>query len=665
MDSKMNPNFNDSTSLKDIKIYNINDVNVTPEFIYVNKLKKVFVNGDWIAVCNNPYKLCNLLKQQRRDRIIDPYSTIYYDVMVSEIYIWVDVGRITRPLLIVYNNIDNPEYFDEKYSDKLNNFQQKTLMTKEILNKLNNIQEFDPINNNKFNINNLHQMKIIDYISPEEHENCMVSVNIETLNANKNNILSIFTHCDIEQSIAGIPCLTSPYANHNQGPRIIYQTNQVKQACGWFAGNYPDRIDKEGFLQYYCEDPLTRTIANNYISPIGANAIVAIQCYSGYNQEDSMIGNQSAFDRGLFNGSHFTYEQSDLDKGEVFGTAPINETMDFKAYANYDKIQSGFVPNNTIINKNDVIISKYGQIPKSQAENEFKYMDKSLIYKGNESVSVYNSLLSKNSDDITIAKIALRSERSVDIGDKFSSRSGQKGVVGITLKQCDMPFTENGIIPDLIINPHAIPSRMTIGQLIETLENKRNAMEGIITDATLFNKPDINQIGDDLTKLGYNRYGNERLFDGRTGEWIDVVIFMGPTYYQRLQKFTVDAIYSVRKPVIDAITRQPLSGKSSGGGLKVGEMEKDVFNANGAMRYLNEKFYQHSDAFDVYICKTCGKYAIYNEEKNIAKCKTISCNGLEEIVKVHSSWSTKLFMQELNAMNIGVKFGLDELVFTE
>lgn len=180
-----------------------------------------------------------------------------------------------------------------------------------------------------------------------------------------------------------------------------------------------------------------------------------------------------------------------------------------------------------------------------------------------------------------------------------------------------MPFSENGLIPDLIINPHAIPSRMTIGQLIETLENKRNALYGIVTDGTIFNKPDINNIGEDLAKLGYNKYGNEKLFDGRTGEYIDTEIFIGPAYYQRLQKFTTDAIYSVKNPVVDAITRQPLGGKSSGGGLKVGEMEKDVCNANGAMRFLKEKFYEHSDAFDVYICRNCGKYAVYNKEKKI------------------------------------------------
>jgi hypothetical protein len=241
-----------------------------------------------------------------------------------------------------------------------------------------------------------------------------------------------------------------------------------------------------------------------------------------------------------------------------------------------------------------------------------------------------------------------------------SSRHGQKGVTGILLRDSDMPFTEDGIKPCLIINPHAIPSRMTIGQLYEMQAGHYCAAKGTHIDATIFKKVDIEQMGNELEAMGYNRYGYHRLYSGITGEYIDSLIFMGPTYYQRLQKFVIDSIYSIGKGPSDVLSRQPLDGKASSGGLRIGEMERDVLCSHGAAKVIHEKYFEHSDMFKEYICR-CGKPAIVNVDNNMYKCKY--CKDNADIAEVQTSWSSKLFIQELDSMNIGVRRQIDPFTY--
>jgi DNA-directed RNA polymerase II subunit RPB2 len=237
-----------------------------------------------------------------------------------------------------------------------------------------------------------------------------------------------------------------------------------------------------------------------------------------------------------------------------------------------------------------------------------------------------------------------------------SMRSGQKGVAGILLDEEDMPMTSSGIVPDFIFNPHSMPSRMTIGTPIEMILAKICAILGIVTDGTIFKKINIKELRERLVTLGYSSSGCERLYNGMTGKWIDTEIFIGPAYYQRLQKFVNETIYAVSYGSTDALTRQPLEGKSVNGSLRIGEMEKDVLLCNGTSRFLSEKFYDHSDGFKVYICRGCGKYSVVNNKLLRYKCAT--CGGDADITEVDSSWSSKLFMQELHSMNIGVQYSL-------
>lgn len=614
------------------------DYKLTNLEIYTKKLTKIFINGNWLGCCINYLDFMNRYKNKRRRNEIHYLTTITFDVQSNELYFWVDIGRIVRPLIIVYNN---EEEFNK--SNKKITFKQYINLTKDHIIKLNG---------GVINYEDLLNEQIIEFIAPEEQQNCLIAKDIETLNEHINDPLVRYTHLDIPQSIIGIPGLTSPFSNHNQAARVVFQTNQVKQTCGIPCLNFPFKSYKEMHLQVYNQKPLIKTIANKYYAPIGMNSIVAVMIYGGYNQEDSLIINQGAIDRGLFTTHHFTFEKTELEKNEEFTNPDPSVTADIKAYSNYDKLVNGVVPVGTYIENGDVIIGKIGKLNKSEQYDNYKYYDKSLVYKYDEPAYVWEVIKGRNEEDNLFCKIVFRSVRKVAIGDKFSSRSGQKGVCGIYYRDSDMPFTKDGIKPDIIFNPHSLPSRMTMGVLFEGMAAKISALEGTIKDGTIFKKINIDDIADDLQKLGYNRNGTERLYNGITGKYIDVEIFIGPIYYQRLQKFTVDTVYSHKTCPTDAITHQPLDGKSARGGLRLGEMEKDCM-AISSVKFLQEKFIDHSDKYYIYVCKNCNKKAVVNEKYNIYKCSY--CGDNSDIVKIKTTWSCKQFFDEIESCNIGVK----------
>jgi DNA-directed RNA polymerase II subunit RPB2 len=365
----------------------------------------------------------------------------------------------------------------------------------------------------------------------------------------------------------------------------------------------------------------------------------------------STIFNKKAVERGLFDGVHLTFVKSELEKGEQFGNPDISLTSDIMTYASYEKIIDGFPKKGTMLHKNDVIIGKY--MKHNNPNDQYQYMDRSKVYKHDEPAMVFNVIVSRNQEGKPFAKVHLLVVRKPSIGDKFSMRSGQKGVVGNIMEEEDMPHTEEGIYPDIIFNPHSLPSRMTINTPMEMLLSKVCALKGVIADGTIFKKTNMPKLQEELKKFGYEPSGKEKLYNGMNGKAIDYAIFIGPAYYQRLQKFVNETIYAVSHGSTDAITRQPLDGKSSNGGMRVGEMEKDVLIGNGVSRFLSEKFFDHSDGFRVYICRGCGKYADVNHK--IGKYKCSKCGDNADIAEVDTSWSSKLFIQEMASMNIGAR----------
>ncbi len=608
------------------------------ELIYQKKLTKVFVNGDWLGCVPNYHTFTDKYRQMRRDGKIHFMATIAMDVRSNEIYMWVDIGRIVRPMVIVYSNIE--EVQKSKYTIP---FKQHIRLTKKHVRQLIA---------GRITMRDLLDQGIVEYISPEEQQNCLISKDIETFMLHQDDEFMQFTHLDIPQAIIGIPGLTSPYTNHNQPARGIFQTNQVKQTCGVPCLNYHNKAYKEMFVQMHNQKPLIKTLANKFIAPTGMNAIVAIMIYGGYNQDDSLIMNQGAIDRGLFSNHHFTFEKTELDKNEKFINPDPAVTTDIKPFSNYSKLINGMVPVGTYVECGDVIIGKVANLNKADQYQNYKYYDKSVVYKYKEPAYVWDVITGRNEDDTIFCKVVFRSVRNVEIGNKFSSRAGQKGTVGMIYRDSDMPFTEDGVKPDIIFNPHSLPSRMTMGVILEGMQSKINAMKGTITDATIFRKTNIDDLSGELEKLGFAANGTQRLYNGMTGKFIDAQIFIGPIYYQCLQKFTVDTIYAHTTCPTDATTRQPLDGKASSGGLRAGEMESWTMSVS-APKLLAEKMRDHSDGFDIYVCRGCNRRAVVNERKRIFKCKR--CGDKADIVKIKSTWSCKLFMDELEAANVGMK----------
>ena len=461
--------------------------------------------------------------------------------------------------------------------------------------------------------------------------------------------------CDIEVDsenhsfLAGNSCFMS----HNCA--------QAKQAMGVYVTNYDNRMDKTSYVLTYPGRPLVDTRIMDMIHindiPSGFTVVVAIMTHTGYNQEDSLLFNKGSIDRGLFQATIY-HTEKDEDKQKVNGDEEIrckpdsSKTKGMK-FANYNKVNSkGVIPENTLIENRDIIIAKITPIKenKNDPTKVIKYEDKSRIYKTNEEIYVDKNYIDKNGDGYNFAKVRVRAVRKPVIGDKFSSRSGQKGTIGNIIPEEDMPFTKDGIRPDIILNPHAIPSRMTIGQLKETILAKVLISLGLFGDGTSFRDLDVDIICEELLKAGYETHGNELLYNGLTGEQHECAVFTGPVFYQRLKHMVLDKQHSRSIGPMVNMTRQPAEGRSRDGGLRFGEMERDTTIAHGASRFTRERLFDVSDKYSVHSCKKCGMIASYNDKKHIHRCRT--CNNRTDFAYVEIPYACKLLFQELITMNI-------------
>lgn len=624
------------------------------DMLYKN-LARIFINGDWIGCTNDAYSLVKKYRYLRREaRFVDPHTTIFWDTTINEVEFWLDVGRLTRPLLIVDSNIDEydqalRDLHDGKPNAKRIEFVQNIRLLPEHIIKLKN---------KEITFNNLLEEGIVEYIAPEEQENCLIAESIDELFKNKNNVTMQYTHCDIEQAILGLAALMSPYGNHTQPARITHSTNHARQSGGWYALNFPFRTDKNRFFQFYNEIPLVKTFSHNLIPSNGSNVIIAYASYGGDNQEDSAIVSQASVDRGLFNGAFFRYEMVELKKDETFTNPDINITKNLKPNASYEKLENGFIKKGSIVRYGDVIIGRVAKIIRLPSDQSiYQYIDRSIVYKLHEPAIVEDIIQPCNANIDKLGIVKLRYERPLLIGDKLSSRCGNKSIVASMLQQSDMPFTESGLTPDIIINPHSFPSRMTIGQLIETTVGKICSRRGALTDGTSFLPIDHFKIIEEMLQLGYRYNGQERMYNGQTGEYLDSSIFIGPNFEERIQKFVLDDEQVVAgSGHTDTTTGQPLGGKHVQGGLRIGEMEVWALSSHGSMLNMYEKLSTDSDGRVVYICRKCGNFAVYNEYKNIYKC--IVCKEYADIVSVDSSKTAILFAEELAASNISMRYGI-------
>ena len=595
---------------------------------------KVFVNGCWIGIAKNPTKLFKKLKYYKYTGIFNIYTSIIFNIKDKEIFVCNDAGRLCRPLFKVKNN--------------------KLLINKKTEKYINENCDWDELCVN-------HSMKesVIEYIDSAEQNNSLIAIKPTKLKSNE-KIYYNFTHCEIHPStIFGILASCIPFPEHNQSPRNTYQCAMGKQAMGTYTTNFQERMDKTAYVQTYTMRPLVDTRLMNIIKlnqiPSGSMVIVAIMTYTGYNQEDSVIFNKGSIERGLFSATIYKTEK-DEDKNihgdeEIRCKADKTRTKGIK-FANYDKLnENGIIPENTLIENRDIIIGKV--VPIKENRNDptklMKYKDYSKIYRTNEPCFVDKNYINRNGDGYTFAKIRTRTYRIPNIGDKFSSRHGQKGTIGLILPEKDIPFTAQGLKPDIIINPHCIPSRMTMAQLKETLLGKVLLELGLFGDGTSFGEYPIKEICENLQKLNYEKHGEEILYNGMTGEQLETSIFIGPVFYQRLKHMTADKVHSRNIGPMVVLTRQPQEGRSRDGGLRFGEMERDCMISHGAAGMVHDRTYECSDKFEVYVCDYCGLIAIYNDKKNIYNCKT--CDNFVSFSRVKIPYACKLLFQELTTMN--------------
>lgn len=609
--------------------------NLRPEYISDNV--KVFINGAWIGITKTPNELYISLKNKKLKGIINIYTSIVFDYKHNEIRVCNDAGRLIRPLLLV-----------EKNKLKINNdiclrLKNSNLTWNDLLTDIN------------------IDSAVIEYIDPYEQHYSLIAMTPNDLSNIDNNKIYRYTHCEIHPStIFGLLASCIPFPEHNQSPRLTYQSAQGKQAMGMYVTNFDNRMDKTSYVLTYTMRPLVDTRIMNLIHlndiPSGCQVIVAIMTHTGYNQEDSILFNKGSIDRGLFQATIF-HTEKDEDK-KIHGDEEIRckpdktKTKGMK-YGNYDKVNSnGVIPEDTIIEDRDIVIAKVLPIKENKNDHSkiIKYEDQSRIYRTTEESYVDKNYIERNGDGYNFCKVRIRIVRKPIIGDKFSSRHGQKGTIGNIIPEEDMPCTKDGLKPDIIINPHAIPSRMTIGQLKETILGKVLLQLGLFGDGTAFGKYDIKDICKHLQDLGFESKGNEILYNGMTGEQIETPIFIGPAFYQRLKHMVNDKQHSRSIGPMVNLTRQPAEGRSRDGGFRFGEMERDAMISHGASKFTKGRLYDASDSFYVYVCRKCGLIAAYNDIMHIHHCKT--CDNRVDFDYVELPYACKLLFQELITMNI-------------
>jgi DNA-directed RNA polymerase II subunit RPB2 len=663
---------------------------------YLGNSTKVLVNSNWIGVIDDPIELVNTLKLYRRNGIISIYTSISFDFSHNEVNIFSDAGRLTRPIYYVEGkkpSFDRPDIIQLIKSEKITwqqivsgikkkadeNFSIKTDIIYDMKTLYPDIsleldKMYDALEKNK---------SVVDYIDTAEEEAALIAVKPEDLDRSR-----FYTHLEIDPSlILGVMGNLVIYPENNPLPRNSFSCGQSKQAVSVYHSNYQVRIDKMGVILNYGQTPLIKSrylkYVNNEEQPYGVNAIVAIMSYTGYNVEDAILINEGAVKRGIFRTTYFSMYEAREESSKVAGTmnsrfANIekNNVVGIKPGYDYSLLDNdGLVKENTQLDDKIILIGKII----SNLENKDTWIDDSVKSKKGQLGFVDKSFVTKGEEGYNIAKVRVREERIPAIGDKMASRSGQKGTIGLIVREEDMPFTADGIRPDLIINPHALPSRMTIGQIVECLFGKVCALYGAYGDCTAFQVkgPNYSVYGPLLTKQGFHSSGNQLLYNGMTGEQLQANIYIGPTYYMRLKHMVKDKInYRARGPNT-FLTRQAVQGRANDGGLRIGEMERDGVLAHGMSYFLNESFLIRGDEYFMAVCNKTGAIAIYNESRKLflspyadgpinfhtnpdgsMNIKNVSKFG-RSFSLLRIPYTFKLLIHELQCMNIHMKIITD------
>ncbi|MEM5790548.1 MAG: DNA-directed RNA polymerase subunit B [Candidatus Aenigmatarchaeota archaeon] len=594
----------------------------------------IFLDGKFIGTTENPEEFVNEIREKRRRGIISYQVNIAYHPHLDEIKILSDSGRIRRPLIVVKNR--------------------KSMLTKDLLEKLKK---------GEIKWDDLVKNGIIEYLDAEEEENALIALKEDELTEEH-------THLELDPSvILGFSASFIPYPEFDRGDRVNYGAKMIGQSIGLFISNYLGRTDTKSNVLIYPQIPLIQTYSHRVINygkhPSGSNIIIALACFEGYNMEDAIVINASSIQRGLFWSFMFrTYEAEQKrymgGQEDVIGI-PQPGVRGYAGEEAYKHLpEDGIANPETIVNSDDILIGRISPLRFLGTMDQFitgieNIRETSVRLRHGDSGIVDRVFVTETIEGTKLVKVVVRDLKIPEIGDKFASRHGQKGVIGLIVPQEEMPFTEDGIVPDIIFNPHSIPSRMTMGQLLEILSGKVAAIKGeqIISPAfNPFNEKDIRSL---LEQYGFKNDGKEIMYDGKTGKKFEAEIFIGSCFYQKLDHLVSNKIHARSRGPVTLLTKQPTEGRSKEGGLRLGEMEKDCLIAHGAALVLKERF--DSDKTPVPICTNCGMVAIVDNVKNKKHCPVC---GDSKIVEVEMSYAFKLMLDELKSMLIYPKIHVRE-----
>lgn len=597
-------------------------------------MAEVFVDGRYLGSTKEPEKLVAEIRSKRRMGLVSEQINVAYHEKLDEVKILTDSGRVRRPLVIVENG--------------------KPKLTEEEIKKLKK---------GEIGWDDLIKTGIIEFLDSEEEENAYIALRPEF-------VTQEHTHLELDPAaILGVSASFIPYPEYNRGDRVNYGAKMVGQSIGLFTTNFLERVDTKANVMTYPQQPLVQTHAHKLINyhshPNGMNIVIAISSFDGYNMEDAVVVNASSLQRGLFwSYLYRTYEAE--QKRYLGGQEDIIAIpkAGVRGYAGEDAYkhlpEDGIINPETKVNSDDVLIGRISPLRFLGTMDQFiagmeNIRETSVRLRHGDSGIVDRVFLTETTDGTKLVKVVVRDLKFPEIGDKLASRHGQKGIIGLIVPQEDMPFTEDGIVPDIIFNPHGIPSRMTIGQLLEIIAGKVAALSGKIIYSGAFSPTPEKEIREALKEYGFRDDGREVMYDGKTGRKFDAEIFIGNCFYQKLDHLVSNKIHARSRGPVTLLTKQPTEGRSKEGGLRLGEMEKDCLIAHGAALLLKERF--DSDKAIVPICSECGMVAIHDYIKNKKYCAVC---GETKIVDVEMSYAFKLMLDELKSMMIYPKLIVKE-----
>ncbi|MFA5060974.1 MAG: DNA-directed RNA polymerase subunit B'' [Candidatus Pacearchaeota archaeon] len=597
--------------------------------LVLEESKDIFYNGRFIGGVKNAEDFVKKVREERRNGNLPVEMSVKYERFLDTVFLNSEEGRVMRPLIILDNGVSRLK------SEHLELIKSGALVWEDLVKK-----------------------GIIEYLDAAEEDDCYIALD-------EKDVTAEHTHLEVDKiDCFGVSVSLIPFANHNPPARMIKGGSRAyRQGLGIYAGNFPVRVDTDVSLLHYPQKPLVRSFLYDTLNvhPVGQNVVLAVLPYEGYNLEDSVVLNQGSVDRGLGRSSKFRpYTSVELNyagglKDEI--TTPNKEVSGYRTEESYRFLEDdGIVYPEADLSEGEVVIGKVSP-PKFLSEaREISIQTKkenSSAIRQEEKGTVDAVFVTQDKEGNKIVQVRTRELRVPEIGDKFSVPHGQKGVVGFIAPEMDIPFTANGIRPDILFNPHGIPSRMTAGYLMDVLAGKVAALSGRVIDASPFSGEDIDTLENNLRKLGFRESGKEVMYHGVTGKRMPIKIFIGNMFYLKLKYMVADKMHSRASGKIALLTRQPIEGRARGGALRLGEMEQEALVGHGASLLLKERY--DSDKVVVYVCSRCGSIVIDDQIHNKKVCSLCHSNQVEP---VEMSYAFKLLVEELQSLHLLTKFEL-------